>query len=379
MDISFSKEELERYSRHILIPEFNVKGQQKLKASRLLVVGAGGLGNPVLSYLAAAGLGTIGIIDDDLVEPSNLQRQVLFRMDDVGQSKAIRAANILSGLNPNVHFESYHDRLTTENGLEILKDYDVIVDCTDNLPTRYLINDASIILKKPYVYASIYQYEGQVAVFNHPNGGTRPVNYRDVFPEPPPPEQVPSCSEGGVLGVLPGIIGSVQANEALKLASGVGVSLAGRLYILDAFTMESRTIEIPVDTNQKPIEELDDYVHFCGLESNPSQNMKVKEITVRELHEMRSNGEDYQLIDVREPYERDIAHIDGDLIPMAEIPDRVSEISKDRKVIVHCRSGSRSANTIVFLERKFGMDNLYNLKGGILAWADEIDDSLAKY
>ena len=379
-NISFSKEELERYSRHLIIPDFNIEGQRKLKAAKVLVVGTGGLGAPLLQYLTAAGVGTIGIVDFDVVDDSNLQRQVLFSVEDIGKSKVEAALKRLKGLNPHITFNTYNTRLTSENALDIIKDYDLVADGTDNFPTRYLVNDACVILEKPNVYASIFRFEGQVSVFNYTdkNGETGP-NYRDLFPSPPPPGLVPSCAEGGVIGVLPGIIGTLQANEVIKVITGMGEPLSGRLFLFDALSFETRTVKLAKDKDPKPITQLIDYEDFCGLNQNNGKKYDVKEVTVEELSKIRALGEDHQLIDVREPYEYEIANIEGELIPLSEIASAVNRLSSDKKVIIHCRSGVRSAQAIEKLEKKYGFKNLYNLKGGILAWADEVDTSLAKY
>lgn len=385
----FSKAELERYSRHLIIPEFNIAGQTKLKQSKVLVVGTGGLGAPLLQYLTAAGVGTIGVVDFDVVEDHNLQRQVLFSVDDIGKPKVEAAVNRLSGLNPHVNFKIYNTQLTSHNALEIMKDYDLVADGTDNFPTRYLVNDASVLLGIPNVYASIYRFDGQLTVFNYQFGdGQVGPNYRDLYPAPPPPGLVPSCAEGGVIGVLPGILGSLQANEVIKVLTGVGDPLIGRMFSIDALGFETRTFKFkkdpknPINGETPTIDKLIDYQQFCGIPQQKAENQKeekVKEITVKELKELQDSNEDFQLIDVREDYEYEIANIDGELIPLNSILDNVDKISKDKKVVVHCRSGARSANAIQALEQKFGFDNLYNLKGGILAYADEIDTSLAKY
>jgi adenylyltransferase/sulfurtransferase len=380
----FSKEELERYSRHLIIPEFNIKGQAKLKESSVLVVGTGGLGSPLLQYLTAAGVGTIGIVDFDVVDDSNLQRQVLFSVDDVGKSKAETAAAKLKKLNPYIKFKVYNTQLTSENALDIVKDYDLVADGTDNFPTRYLVNDACVILGKTNVYGSIFRFEGQVSVFNHKlKDGEFGPHYRDLFPEPPPPGLVPSCAEGGVIGVLPGIIGSIQANEVIKVITGIGEPLAGRLFLFDALNFETRTVNVRKDPETPEIKELIDYVQFCGLGPNGSgekkDNEMVKEITVLELSELKKNNEDFQLIDVRENYEYEIAHIDGELVPLGLVQSFADQISRDKKVVFLCRSGIRSAQAIRMLEKQYGFDNLYNLKGGILAWADQIDPSIPKY
>lgn len=382
----FSKEELERYSRHLIIPDFNIKGQRKLKESKVLVVGTGGLGSPLLLYLTAAGVGTIGIMDFDVVDESNLQRQVLFTVNDVGRPKSEVARERLALLNPNVQFKDYNVQMTSENALEIIKDYDVVADGTDNFPTRYLVNDACVLLGKPNVYASIFRFEGQVSVFNYTNSdGVLGPNYRDLFPSPPPPGLVPSCAEGGVIGVLPGIIGSLQANEVLKVITGIGETLSGRLFLFDALTFETRTLKVRRDpenplNGEKPTQtELIDYQQFCGIGPEVEVASGVKEITVEELNELQKNDVDFQLVDVREHYEYDIANLGGELIPLGEINDTFNRISSEKKVVVHCRSGVRSAQAIEILETKYGFNNLYNLKGGILEYADKIDNSLARY
>ncbi len=378
--VNFTKEELERYSRHLIIPEFNIEGQRHLKSAKVLIIGSGGLGSPLLLYLTAAGVGTIGIVDFDVVDETNLQRQVLFSVKDVGKPKTSCAIQRLRGLNPNVNFIEHNVKLTSENALDILADYDVVADGTDNFPTRYLVNDACVILQKTNVYASIFRFEGQVSVFNYTDkeGNTGP-NYRDLFPTPPPPGLVPSCAEGGVIGVLPGIIGSLQANEVIKVITGIGDPLNGRLFLFDALTFETRTLKVHKDPSQPSIVKLIDYEVFCGIGQQQEELPDVKEITVQELEKLKDSGKAYQLIDVREPYEYEIAHLNGELIPLAQIEDKVDQIDSNRKVVVHCRSGVRSAQAIETLEKKFGFTNLYNLKGGILAYADEIDSSLAKY
>jgi len=378
-EVNFSKEELERYSRHLIIPEFNIQGQKMLKVAKVLIVGAGGLGAPLLQYLTAAGVGTIGIVDFDIVEESNLQRQVLFSIHDVGKPKVEAAKSKLQGLNPNILFNTYNLKLTSENALEIIRNYDVVADGTDNFPTRYLVNDACVILNKPNVYASIFRFDGQVSVFNFTDkDGIRGPNYRDLFPSPPPPGLVPSCAEGGVLGVLPGIIGSMQANEVLKVITRIGESLSGRLFLFDALTFETRIVELTKELNGAEITGLIDYEDFCGIGSE-QEKIKVKEISVRELEALINTRKDFQLIDVREPYEYQISNIGGELIPLGEIEEAVNRISHSKQVILHCRSGGRSTQAIEILEKKFGLANLYNLKGGILAWAKQIDNSLPKY
>lgn len=390
-DVKFSKAELERYSRHIIIPEFNIEGQKKLKNAKVLVIGTGGLGAPLLLYLTAAGVGTIGIVDMDVVDDSNLQRQVLFTVKDVGRPKVEVAAERLTQLNPHVKFVTYNTQFHSSNAFDILKDYDVVADGTDNFPTRYLVNDASVLLGKTNVYGSIFRFDGQVTVFNYQyeNGEVGP-NYRDLYPEPPPPGLVPSCAEGGVLGVLPGIIGSMQASEVIKVITGVGDPLVGRLFTYDALNFETRILRFkkdkhnPISGENATIKELIDYEQFCGIVKQPthSETQKlntVKELTVQELKQLIDSKADFQLIDVREDYEFEIANLNGELIPLGTVLQHVDKISKDKQVVVHCRSGKRSADAIRVLEERFGFDNLYNLKGGILAYADQIDNSLAKY
>ncbi len=379
-NINFSKRELERYSRHLILPEFNIKGQRKLKSSKVLVVGTGGLGSPVLLYLAAAGIGTIGLLDYDTVDESNLQRQVLFSEADVGKPKVDAAVERLKGLNPFVQYNTHYVQLRSENALDIFKDYDVIVDGTDNFPTRYLVNDACVILGKPNVYGSIFRFEGQVSVFNYTDseGNTGP-NYRDLFPAPPPPGLVPGCAEGGVLGVLPGIIGSLQANEVIKVVSGIGETLSGRLFLLDALTFETRTLILHKNPKTPVIKNLIDYEQFCGLGDEPGIP-EVKEIQAKELKRwMDTQKTDFQLIDVREDFEREISTIGGEWIPGDSIDSALERIPADKKVIFYCRSGIRSADIIDLLQAKYGFDNLYNLKGGINAWAEEIDPDMPVY
>ncbi|MBS1609759.1 MAG: molybdopterin-synthase adenylyltransferase MoeB [Bacteroidetes bacterium] len=383
-NIKFTREELARYDRHIIIPDFGLEAQKKLKTAKVLVIGSGGLGSPVLLYLAAAGVGTIGIVDFDVVDDSNLQRQVLFGVDEIGKLKAEAARNRLEALNPYIDIVVHNTRLTSENALSIIRQYDVVADGTDNFPTRYLVNDACVLLDKPNVYASIFQFEGQVSVFNYVNQkGERGPNYRDLYPTPPPPGLVPSCAEGGVLGVLPGIIGSLQALEVIKVVTGVGELLNGRFYIFDALNFESRTFKIkrnpanPLNGTNPTIKELIDYEQFCGLK--PNEKTAVKEITVSELYDWQIKGEPIQLIDVREPHEYDIVNIGAELIPLGTVSANADRIAKDRKVVIHCKVGGRSAKAVQELQDKFGFTNLYNLKGGILAYIDEVQPELTKY
>ncbi|MBL0333807.1 MAG: molybdopterin-synthase adenylyltransferase MoeB [Chitinophagaceae bacterium] len=373
----FSKEELARYNRHIIIPEFGMEGQQKLKQAKVLVIGSGGLGSPVLLYLAAAGVGTLGIVDFDRVDDSNLQRQVLFGVNEIGQPKVVAAKQRLEALNPFIKINIHEVQLTSANALDLFRNYDVIADGTDNFPTRYLVNDASVILGKPNVYASIFQFDGQVSVFNYtPPGGERGPNYRDLYPTPPPPGLVPSCAEGGVLGVLPGIIGSMQALEVIKVITGIGETLSGRLYTFDALRFTSRVFKIKKNPATPAITTLTDYEQFCGLKT-PEQ--PVREITAAELYQWQVSGEKFQLIDVREPHEYEIVNIGGKLIPLASVAERAGEIDQDIKVVVHCKMGGRSAKAIRELETVFGRNNLYNLKGGILAYIKEVEPALPTY
>lgn len=362
-DVTFSKEELARYNRHIIIPDFGLEAQKKLKAAKVLVVGSGGLGSPLLLYLAAAGVGTIGIIDFDVVDDSNLQRQILFGVENIGTAKVEAAKKRLEQLNPYINVVTYNTQLTSQNALEIIRQYDVISDGTDNFPTRYLVNDASVIAGKPNVYASIFQFEGQVSVFNYTdkNGVTGP-NYRDLYPTPPDPGFIPNCAEGGVLGVLPGIIGTLQANEVIKVITGVGEPLSGRFFVFDALSFETRTLKISKNKNTPQITGLIDYEQFCGVKAVPDI---IKEISVEEFTEWIENNENIQVIDVREPSEYEEKNIGALLIPLATVKERSGEISKDKKVVIHCKLGGRSAKAIRELEGTYGFTNLYNLKGGI--------------
>lgn len=386
----FTSEELGHYSRHLSIPEFGMEGQKKLKSAKVLAVGTGGLGAPMLQYLAAAGVGTIGIIDFDNVETSNLHRQVLFGTSDVGRPKVEVTKERLLQNNPHININVHEVRLTSENALDIIKGYDVVADGTDNFPTRYLVNDACVMLDKPNVHGSIFQFEGQVSVFNYEDeeGNTGP-NYRDLFPEPPPPGLVPSCAEAGVLGVLPGIIGSLQASEVIKIITGIGDPLAGQLFLFDAQDFSTRKVEVtknednPLTGKNPTITELIDYEAFCGIptseEEETTEKPDVPEVSVQEYKSWLDKDEDVQLIDVREPYETEIAEMGGRLIPLKTIADNADSISRDGKVVIHCRSGARSADAVKQLQEEYDFDNLYNLKGGILAWSKQIDDSIPQY
>jgi adenylyltransferase/sulfurtransferase len=382
-DITFSKAELARYNRHIIIPDFGLEAQQKLKAARVLVVGSGGLGSPLLLYLTAAGVGTIGIVDFDVVDDSNLQRQILFGVESVGTPKVEAARQRLESLNPHINIRIYNRQLTSQNALEILKDYDVVADGTDNFPTRYLVNDAAVLLGIPNVYASIFQFEGQVSVFNQKNAeGVLGPNYRDLYPTPPPPGLVPSCAEGGVLGVLPGIIGSLQASEVIKVVTGAGETLNGRFFLFEALKFETRTFKIkrrddnPLNGSNPTITQLIDYEQFCGMKA---VEKPIKEITARDLADWKESGKAFQLIDVREQHEYDLVNIGAELIPLSTVLDNADQISRDLPVVVHCKLGGRSAKAIRDLENKFGFTNLYNLKGGIFAYIDELELEAARY
>jgi len=387
MSIPFSKAELERYSRHLIIPEFNIEGQRKLKAASVLVVGSGGLGSPLLLYLAAAGVGRIGIVDFDRVDDSNLQRQVLFGVSDVGRPKVEAAAERLRALNPHITIEVHDTLFTSANARELIAGYDLVADGTDNFATRYLVNDAAILEGKPNVYASIYRFEGQCSVFNEllPDG-TRGPNYRDLFPTPPPPGLVPSCAEGGVIGVLPGILGSLQALEVIKVITGVGETLSGRLFLFDAATFSTRTLKVrknpsnPLTGDNPSQTDLIDYEEFCGLQAKPTaEDRPVRDISPETLQAWRTNGRPHVVIDVREPYEAGICSIGGELIPEGIIAESINRIPRDVEVIVHCRSGVRSARAIRLLEDAHGFKNLLNLRGGILAWQKEVEPELARY
>jgi molybdopterin/thiamine biosynthesis adenylyltransferase/rhodanese-related sulfurtransferase len=382
MEAGLTNEEILRYSRHLIMPEVGMDGQLKLKAARVLLIGTGGLGAPLGLYLTAAGVGHIGLVDFDIVDFTNLQRQVTFGTSDVGKPKTEAAKARLSNLNPDVQIATYETKLTSENALELFKDYDIIVDGTDNFPTRYLVNDACILLGKPNVYGSIFRFEGQVTVFGLPDGPC----YRCLYPEPPPPGLVPSCAEGGVLGVLPGIIGSLQALETIKLILGGGESLSGRLILFDAITLKFRELKLRKDSHcpmcgaHRKIHELINYNEFCGIrgEEEPESDLHVPEITARELKEKLDHGEDVFILDVREPHEYQICNLKGHLIPLGELPRRVHELDSAREIVAHCKSGKRSAQAVDFL-RQAGFRKVYNLHGGILSWSIEVDPSVPRY
>jgi len=379
---SLTNEEILRYSRHLIMPEVGMEGQLKLKSARVLLIGTGGLGAPLGLYLTAAGVGHIGLVDFDVVDFTNLQRQVTFGTSDVGKPKTEAASARLTNLNPDVKISSYETKLTSENALELFKDYDIIVDGTDNFPTRYLVNDACILLGKPNVYGSIFRFEGQVTVFGMPDGPC----YRCLYPEPPPPGLVPSCAEGGVLGVLPGIVGSLQALETIKLIIGRGESLAGRLVLFDALAMKFRELKLrknshcPMCGTHRKIHQLIDYNEFCGIrgEEEPETNLQVPEIGARELKARLDRGDDIFILDVREPHEYQICNIKGHLIPLGELPRRVHELDSAREIVAHCKSGKRSAQAVDFL-RQAGFRKIYNLHGGILSWSTEVDPTVPRY
>ncbi len=377
-----SPDEILRYSRHLIIPDVALGGQRRLKGSRVLLVGAGGLGSPLALYLAAAGVGTLGLVDFDVVDLTNLQRQILHGTKDVGRSKISSAEERIADVNPHVHVEPYETQLTSQNAMEILRDYDVVVDGTDNFPTRYLTNDACVLLGKPNVYGSIFRFEGQASVFATADGPC----YRCLFREPPPPGLVPSCAEGGVLGVLPGIIGTIQATETIKLLLGIGEPLIGRLLLFDALRMQVRTMQLRRDPacpacGTREIRELVDYEEFCGIRQAAATEAgsAVPEIMPRELAGRLRAGDDLMLIDVREPHEWEIARIGGaQLIPLAMLPAALSELDASRDIVVHCKVGSRSAKAVRQLQAA-GFTRVWNLAGGIQRWSDDVDPTVAKY
>ncbi|HXA02444.1 MAG TPA: molybdopterin-synthase adenylyltransferase MoeB [Cytophagaceae bacterium] len=374
-----SKDELIRYNRHLILPGFGKEAQEKLKSSRVLVIGAGGLGCPVLQYLTAAGVGTIGILDFDVVDESNLQRQVLYNTEDIGKSKAETAAKKLALQNPHLIFKTYNLELSKDNSLEIIGSYDLIVDGSDNFATRYLVNDSCVIMKKPFVSGAIFKFEGQVSVFNYKNkDGIKGPTYRCLYPEAPDPKDVPSCSEIGVLGVLPGMIGAMQANETIKVITGIGEPLSGKLLTLDALTMQTNILKFSPDEKNFAIKELGQYEEVCEVAENEFKP-GYKEMTVFELKEKLDQKENLELLDVREEFEREICSIGGRLIPMKTISLHIEAIPEDKPVIVYCHHGMRSAMVVKFLSEEFGYKNLYNLDGGIHAWALNIDKQMKQY
>jgi sulfur-carrier protein adenylyltransferase/sulfurtransferase len=379
---NLTNEEYARYSRHLILPEVGLEGQRKLKNARVLTIGTGGLGSPLGLYLAAAGIGTLGVVDFDVVDESNLQRQIIHGTKDVGRAKIASAKDRINDLNPNVKIEAFETRLTSENALELFADFDVIVDGTDNFATRYLVNDASVLTEKPNVYGSIFRFEGQATVFDAKRGAC----YRCLYPEPPPPGLVPSCAEGGVLGVLPGIVGTIQANEVIKVILGAEGILLNRLLLFDAWKMRFRELKLkknpscPLCGENPTIKELIDYEEFCGLKQPVIEEKPLEEITATELKNLLDANPNLQIIDVREPHEFEIARIPNTkLIPLGEVVNRAHEIDASQTAIVHCKGGVRSAKAIKALQENGFAGRLINLKGGIGAWSDEVDSSVPKY
>jgi len=378
---TLTNDEILRYSRHLIMPEVGMEGQKKLKAARVLCIGAGGLGSPLALYLAAAGVGTLGIVDFDVVDYTNLQRQIIHSTADVGRKKLDSAAEKLKAINPFLNIRKFETRLSSDNALELFRDFEIIADGTDNFPTRYLVNDACVLTGKPNVYGSIFRFEGQASVFAMKEGPC----YRCLYPEPPPPGLVPSCAEGGVLGILPGLVGVIQATEAIKLILGKGDPLIGRLLLVDALGMKFRELKLrknpdcPVCGKHPSITKLIDYNEFCGIrgEEKPME-VGVPEIQVEELKRRLDSGEDVFVLDVREPHEYQICNISGYLIPLGDLPKRVHELDSSREIVAHCRSGARSAKAVDFL-RQAGFKKVHNLAGGILAWADRVDPKMPKY
>jgi sulfur-carrier protein adenylyltransferase/sulfurtransferase len=374
-----TRDEVARYSRHLVIPDLGADGQKRLKNARVLVIGAGGLGAPALLYLAAAGVGTIGIVDDDVVDASNLQRQIIHGVSDVGRSKAQSARDSIAEINPLVDVRAHEVRLDRRNAVDLFEQYDLIVDGTDNFATRYLVNDAAVLARKPYVWGSIYRFEGQASVFWEDAPGGRGLNYRDLYPEAPPPGMVPSCADGGVLGVLCASIASVMGTEAIKLITGIGESLLGRLLMYDALQMSYRTIAIRKDPATPPITELVDYEEFCGVATGAAADAGA--ITPRELRELLNSGQNVALIDVREPVEWDINHIDGaQLIPTSLISsaEGLAKLPRDRRPVLYCKTGVRSAEALVAV-RNAGFADAVHLQGGIVAWAQQMQPDMVMY
>jgi sulfur-carrier protein adenylyltransferase/sulfurtransferase len=379
--ITLSNDEILRYSRHLIMPEVGMEGQQKLKAAHVLCIGAGGLGSPLALYLGAAGVGTLGIVDFDVVDYTNLQRQIIHTTADVGRKKLDSATEKLKAINPFLNIRTFETKLTSENALEIFADFDIIADGTDNFPTRYLVNDACVLTGKPNVYGSIFRFEGQASVFATKEGPC----YRCLYPAPPPPGLVPSCAEGGVLGILPGLVGVIQATEAIKLILGKGEPLISRLLLIDALGMKFRELKLrknpdcPVCGTHPTVTRLIDYNEFCGIRGEETPvTSNVPEMQVEELKRTLDAGEDIFVLDVREPHEYQICNIGGHLIPLGDLPKRVHELDSSREIVAHCRSGVRSAKAVDFL-RQTGFRKVRNLAGGILAWADRVDPKMPKY
>jgi molybdopterin/thiamine biosynthesis adenylyltransferase/rhodanese-related sulfurtransferase len=382
IESTLSNDEILRYSRHLIMPEVGMEGQQKLKAAKVLCVGAGGLGSPLALYLAAAGVGTLGVVDFDVVDYTNLQRQIIHTTADVGRKKLDSAAEKIKAINPFVSIRPFETRLSSDNALEIFRDFDIIIDGTDNFPTRYLVNDACVLTDKPNVYGSIFRFEGQVSVFAKKKGPC----YRCLYPEPPPPGLVPSCAEGGVLGILPGLVGVMQATEAIKLILGKGEPLIGRLLLVDALGMRFRELKLrknpdcPACGTHPTVTKLIDYNQFCGIrgEEPAADTSQVPAIEPEELKRRLDRGEDIFVLDVREPHEYQICNLDGYLIPLGDLPKRAHELDSSREIVAHCRSGVRSAKAVSFLQQA-GFRKVKNLTGGILAWSDKVDPSVPKY
>ena len=378
---ALNNDEILRYSRHLIMPEVGMEGQQKLKAARVLCIGAGGLGSPLALYLAAAGVGTLGIVDFDVVDYTNLQRQIIHSTADVGRKKLDSATEKLKGINPFLELRTFETKLTSENALELFRDFDIIADGTDNFPTRYLVNDACVLTGKPNVYGSIFRFEGQASVFATEEGPC----YRCLYPEPPPPGLVPSCAEGGVLGILPGLVGVIQATEVIKLILGKGEPLIGRLLLVDALGMKFRELKLrknpdcPACGTHPTLRKLIDYNQFCGIrgEEKPVE-AAIPEMQVEELKRRLDAGDDLFVLDVRESHEYQICNLNGYLIPLNELPKRINELDSSREIVAHCKMGGRSAKAVAFL-RQAGFQKVHNLKGGITAWADRIDPKMPKY
>jgi adenylyltransferase/sulfurtransferase len=376
-----SNDEILRYSRHLIMPEVGMEGQQKLKAAKVLCIGAGGLGSPLALYLTAAGVGTLGIVDFDVVDYTNLQRQIIHTTADVGRKKLDSAAEKLKAINPYINLRTFDTRLSSANALELFREFDIIADGTDNFPTRYLVNDACVLTGKPNVYGSIFRFEGQASVFATEDGPC----YRCLYPEPPPPGLVPSCAEGGVLGILPGLVGVIQATETIKLILGQGDPLIGRLLLVDALGMKFRELKLrkspdcPVCGNNPTVRELIDYNEFCGVRGEEAPvATDVPTVTVEELKQQLDSKKDLFILDVREPHEYQICNLNGYLIPLGDLPKRVHELDSSRDIVAHCRSGVRSGKAVAFL-RQAGFKKVRNLTGGILEWADKIDPKMPKY
>jgi molybdopterin/thiamine biosynthesis adenylyltransferase/rhodanese-related sulfurtransferase len=378
---SLNNEEILRYSRHLIMPEVGMEGQLKIKNAKVLCIGAGGLGSPLALYLGAAGVGTLGIVDFDVVDYTNLQRQIIHSTADVGRKKLDSAADKLKAINPFVNVKKIDARLSSENALELFREFDIVADGTDNFPTRYLVNDACVLTGKPNVYGSIFRFEGQASVFATEQGPC----YRCLYPEPPPPGLVPSCAEGGVLGILPGLVGVIQATEVIKLILGKGDPLIGRLLLIDALGMKFRELKLrknpdcPACGKNRTITKLIDYEQFCGIRGEEQEvEISTADVQVEELKQRLDKGDDIFVLDVREPHEYQICNIGGYLIPLGDLPKRVSELDSSKEIVAHCRSGARSAKAVAFL-RQAGFKKVHNLAGGILAWADRVDPTMPKY